>query len=347
MGILIAILIFCAIVIFHEFGHFLLAKKCGVQVNEFMLGLGPKLFGVKRGETLFSIRLLPLGGACAMEGEDGESDNPRAFHKKKAWQRFLIVFAGPGFNFLLAFILSVVLIGMIGIDYPTLAGVVEGSPAEEAGLREGDTIVRLNHKNIHFSHEMSLYFRLHQKETVRFTYERDGVRHEVMVTPEYDEEEERYKFGVQYSPDYEKANFLQMIQYAGYEVEYWIWSVIESLRMLFTGQVSFNDLAGPVGIVKVIGDTYTESKAVGGAFSAFVNMLNITILLSANLGVMNLLPIPGLDGGRLILTIIEMIRRKRIPIEKEGMINFIGMILLIGLMLVVMGNDIRKIVMGV
>ena len=347
MGILIAILIFCAIVIFHEFGHFLLAKKCGVQVNEFMLGLGPKLFGVKRGETLFSIRLLPLGGACAMEGEDGESDNPRAFHKKKAWQRFLIVFAGPGFNFLLAFILSVVLIGMIGIDYPTLAGVVEGSPAEEAGLREGDTIVRLNHKNIHFSHEMSLYFRLHQKETVRFTYERDGVRHEVMVTPEYDEEEERYKFGVQYSPDYEKANFLQMIQYAGYEVEYWIWSVIESLRMLFTGQVSFNDLAGPVGIVKVIGDTYTESKAAGGAFSAFVNMLNITILLSANLGVMNLLPIPGLDGGRLILTIIEMIRRKRIPIEKEGMINFIGMILLIGLMLVVMGNDIRKIVMGV
>ena len=282
-----------------------------------------------------------------MEGEDGESDNPRAFHKKKAWQRFLIVFAGPGFNFLLAFILSVVLIGMIGIDYPTLAGVVEGSPAEEAGLREGDTIVRLNHKNIHFSHEMSLYFRLHQKETVRFTYERDGVRHEVMVTPEYDEEEERYKFGVQYSPDYEKANFLQMIQYAGYEVEYWIWSVIESLRMLFTGQVSFNDLAGPVGIVKVIGDTYTESKAAGGAFSAFVNMLNITILLSANLGVMNLLPIPGLDGGRLILTIIEMIRRKRIPIEKEGMINFIGMILLIGLMLVVMGNDIRKIVMGV
>lgn len=347
MGIVLAILIFCGIVIFHEFGHYVVAKKCDVQVNEFMLGLGPKLFGVKRGETLFSIRLLPFGGACAMEGEDGASDNPRAFHKKKAWQRFLIVFAGPGFNFILAFLLSVVLIGMIGIDYPKLTGVTEGFPAQEAGLREGDTIVKLNHKNIHFTHEMSLYLTLHSKEEIRFTYERDGVRYETTLSPKYDEEEEKYKFGVQYAVKYEKANFLQMLQYAGYEVEYWIWSVIESLRMLFTGQVGLNDLAGPVGVVKVIGDTYTTSKASGGAFSVAVNMINISILLSANLGVMNLLPIPGLDGGRLILTIIEMIRRKRIPIEKEGMINLIGMIFLIGLMVVIMGNDIRKIVMGI
>lgn len=346
MGILIAILIFCGIVIFHELGHFILAKKCDVQVNEFMLGLGPKLVGVQRGETLFSIRLLPFGGACAMEGEDGESDNPRAFHKKPAYKRLFIVLAGPAFNFLLAYILSVVLIGLIGIDYPVLSGVTEGSSAEEAGLMEGDTILRLNHKNIHFAREISLYLTLHEKDEVRVVYERNGERFESTIRAKYNEEEGRSLFGVQYSLGYVKANFLQMLQYGGYEVEYWIWSVIESLRMLFTGQVGLNDLAGPVGIVKVIGDTYAESRDSGGAFAVLVNMINISVLLSANLGVMNLLPIPGLDGGRIILTIIEMIRRKRIPIEKEGMINFIGLIFLIGLMVVIMGNDIRKIVTG-
>lgn len=347
MGIILAILIFCVIVIFHEFGHFLTAKRCDVQVNEFMIGLGPRLFGVQRGETLFSVHLLPFGGACAMEGEDGDSDNPRAFFRKPAWKRLLIVVAGPGFNFLMAFLLSIVMIGMLGIDYPTITGVMEGYPAEEAGLKSGDTIVKLNSKNIHFARELTLYLIMHENQEVRVTYERDGERIETTLVPRYDEAQGRYLFGVLYSGGYEKASFFQLFQYGWYEVEYWIWSVFGSLKMLLTGMVGLNDLAGPVGIVKTIGDTYTESKAAGGAYAIAVNMLNISIMLSANLGVMNLLPIPGLDGGRILLTLIEMIRRKRMPIEKEGLVNLIGLGVLLTLMAVVMVNDIRKIVMGI
>lgn len=346
MGILIAILIFCVIVIFHEFGHFLFAKKNDVQVNEFMIGLGPRLFGIRRGETVFSVHLLPFGGACAMEGEDGESENPRSFYRKSAWRRFLIVLAGPLFNFLLAYLLSVLLIGMLGIDRPVIEGVMEGYPAEEANLAAGDTVLMLNHKPIHFSRELRLYMYLHGQEEMRVTYLRDGERYQTTLIPRYDEEQGTYLLGIYYSPYYEKASFLELFQYGWYEVEYWIWSVIESLRMLFTGAVGLNDLSGPVGIVKTIGDTYTEAQASGGLYDVVLNMINISILLSANLGVMNLLPIPGLDGGRLLFTTIEMITRKRLPVEKEGFVNLIGLGFLFALMAVVMVNDIRKLFMG-
>lgn len=347
MGIIIAILIFCVIVLFHEYGHYVFAKKNDVQVNEFMIGLGPRLFGVQRGETMFSVHLLPFGGACAMEGEDGASDNPRAFYKKAPWRRFLIVLAGPLFNFLMAFVLSVVLIGMLGIDKPVVTDVMEGYPAEEAGLTENDTIVKLNHKPIHFARELRLYLALHGKKELTVTYLRDGEKHETTLVPRYDAEQDTYLLGIYYSGLYEKASFVELFQYGWYEVEYWIWSVIESLRMLLTGQVGLNDLAGPVGIVKTIGDTYTEAQATGGLYDIILNMINITILLSANLGVMNLLPIPGLDGGRLLFTLAEMITRKRLPIEKEGLINLIGLGVLFALMAVIMVNDIRKLFLGI
>lgn len=346
MGIVIAILIFGIIVVWHEFGHFIVAKKCDVQVNEFMIGLGPKLVGVQKGETLFSIHLLPFGGACVMEGEDGNSDNERAYTHKKIWQRLLIVFAGPFFNLLMAFVLSIVLLGIAGVDKPVIADVMEGYPAEAAGMQAGDEIIKLNSKNIHFYREVPVYLMLHSDEEINVTYLRDGEKIETTLVPQENPENGRSLIGIYYESDYEKLGPLQTLQYSFYEVEYQIWTVLSSIRMLIQGKFSFNDLSGPVGIVKVVGDTYNESMQNGGIGEALLNMLNMIVLLSANLCVMNLLPIPGLDGGRLLFILIEAITRKRIPPEKEGMIHVIGVVILLGLMAVILFNDIRKIVMG-
>ena len=346
MGIVIAIIIFGIIVIWHEFGHYIVAKKCDVQVNEFMLGLGPRLFGKKKGETVFSVHLLPFGGACVMEGEDGESENPRAYTHKKVWQRFLIVFAGPAFNLLMGFVLAIVLIALVGVDRPVLSGVTPGYSAEAAGIREGDVITRMGAKNIHFAREMSIYLKLHSGEDVNVTYERDGQEYQTVLTPMVDPETGEYRIGIQYSIQNEKLSPIKTLQYSFYEMEYQVWMVLSSLRMLIQGKFSLNDMAGPVGIVKVVGDTYSESVQSGGAYAAFVNMLNIIVLLSANLCVMNLLPIPGLDGGRILFLVVEMITRKRIPPNKEGMINVIGVVILLVLMGVLFFNDIRKIIMG-
>ncbi len=346
MGIVIAILIFGIIVVWHEFGHFIVAKKCDVQVNEFMIGLGPKLVGVQKGETLFSIHLLPFGGACVMEGEDGNSDNERAYTHKKIWQRLLIVFAGPFFNLLMAFVLSIVLLGIAGVDKPIVAGVMEGYPAEAAGMQAGDEIIKLNSKNIHFYREVPVYLMLHSDEEIDVTYLRDGEKIETTLVPQENPESGRSLIGIYYEPNNESLGPLQTLQYSFYEVEYQIWTVLSSIRMLIQGKFSFNDLSGPVGIVKVVGDTYNESMQNGGIGEALLNMLNMIVLLSANLCVMNLLPIPGLDGGRLLFILIEAITRKRIPPEKEGMIHVIGVVILLGLMAVILFNDIRKIVTG-
>ncbi len=342
MKIIIAILIFSFIVLFHELGHFLVAKKCNVKVNEFMLGLGPKLFGIKKGETEYSIHLLPFGGACAMEGEDEASDDERAFGNKPLWQRFLIVFAGPFFNFILAYIIAVILIGVAGYYAPDISEVVEGSPAEEAGLEAGDTLVSFNGFKLHFYKEISVYTYFHPAETLDIVYERNGKKKETTVTPELDEESGRYLIGVIGTSDLVKGNPIQVLENGFHEMRYQIYVVFQSLRFLFTGKVSVRDMSGPVGIVKVMSDTYDESMADGGVYYVVLNLMNFMVLLSANLGVMNLLPFPALDGGRILLFIIEGIRRKKMPPEIEGKINFVGLALLMVLMVVVMVSDIFK-----
>lgn len=341
MNIIIALIIFSAIILFHELGHFLLAKKNGIRVNEFCLGLGPTVVGFTKGETKYSLHLLPFGGACMMEGEDAESDDERAFGKKSVWARISVVVAGPIFNFIMALVFSIILIGCVGYDKPVLSGVMEGYPAEEVGIEAGDTIVKLNHKSIHFWREINFYLYSHPGEELKVTYERDGERYETTLTPKYDEESGAYYAGFYGGGEKTKGNVIETLQYGVYYVKYWVDVTFESLKMLVTGKVGVQDMSGPVGIVKTIGDTYEQSKA-SGIFYVFVNMLNISILLSANLGVMNLLPIPALDGGRLVFLIIEAIRGKKIDPDKEGMVHFVGMACLMLLMVVVMFSDIRK-----
>lgn len=345
LKIIIAIIIFSVIILFHELGHFLLAKANGIQVNEFSLGLGPTIVGFTKGETKYSLKLLPFGGACMMEGEDDSSDNPKAFPNKSVWARISVVFAGPFFNFIMAFVFAFIIICCVGYDKPTISGVIEGYAAEEAGLSAGDTILKMDNFKIHFYREVSAYSMFHTGEAVNVTFLREGQKHTVTLTPKYDEESGKYLYGIIGNSTYTKGNIFDSLLNAGYEVRYFIYTTLQSLKMLFSGGASVNDLSGPVGIVSTIGDVYEESVSNDGYFYAFLNMLYFAVLLSANLGVMNLLPLPALDGGRLVFLIVEVIRRKRVDPEKEGYVNFIGIVLLMGLMVLIMFNDIRKLFM--
>ena len=345
VSIIIAIILFSIIILFHELGHFLLAKANGIRVNEFSLGLGPTIVGFTKGETKYSLKLLPFGGACMMEGEDDSSDDDRAFNKKSVWARISVVAAGPIFNFIMAFVFAIILIGSVGYDKPVLSGVIEGYAADEAGLQAGDVIVKMNRKNIHFYRDVSAYSTFHAGEEVELVYERDGERFTTTLQPIFSEEDGRYLYGFISSGERVKGNVFEVIEYGFHELGYWVYSTVESLRMLITGGVSVNELSGPVGIVQNIGNTYEESVSTDGYFYAFLNMLNWGILLSANLGVMNLLPIPALDGGRLIFLIVEAIRRKPLNPDKEGIEHMIGLLLLFALMFFVLANDIRKIFM--
>ncbi|MBQ5430320.1 MAG: site-2 protease family protein [Lachnospiraceae bacterium] len=343
MQIIIAILIFSVIIIFHELGHFSVAKACGVRVNEFTLGLGPTLFGFKKGETTYCLKLLPFGGSCVMEGEDEESSDDRAFNNKKLWQKFLIVFAGPFFNFILAFVLSVIMIACAGYYKPVAKEIVKGSPADTAGLKSGDEIVGINGYGVHFYNEITIYTFFHKGKDLNITYLRDGKKGHTSVTPSYDKKSGRYLIGIYGNATREKADVITSLKYGFYEIKYQVYVVFMSLRELVLGHVGINEMSGPVGIVKTIGDTYTQSIP-SGIFYVVMNMLSISILLTSNLGVMNLLPFPALDGGRLLIFIIEGITRRKIPEKVEGIINMVGFVILMGLMVLIMGNDIRKLI---
>lgn len=341
MSIILALLIFSFIILFHELGHFLLAKRGGITVEEFSLGMGPRLLSTVKGGTRYSWKLLPFGGSCMMLGEDEGSTEQGSFGSKSVCTRISVIAAGPIFNFILAFVLSVMIIGSIGVDKPVVLSVSEGYPAAEAGIQKGDTILKMNGSRIYLGREVSNYVTFHQGETVTIEYLHEGERQSATLTPK-ESEGGRKIFGIGVYSNYrEKVNAFETLKYSAYEVKYWIQLTIESLKMLFTGQVGINDMAYPVGVVSIIDDTYKESAADGG-FYIWLNMLNISILLTANLGVMNLLPLPALDGGRLVFLILEAIRGKRIDPEKEGMVHFVGLMLLMVLMVVVMFNDIRK-----
>ncbi len=341
MGIIIAILLFSFIVFFHELGHFSVAKKNGIEVEEFCLGMGPVLFSKEYKGTRYALRLLPIGGACMM-GEDDEATGATGnFHSKSVWARMAVIAAGPIFNFILAFVMAVAIMLLMGYDKPVIADVEEGYPAVEAGLEAGDEIIKINNKRIHLFREITMYNQFHQGEDLEITYRRDGEEYTTSLTPKFDEELKYYRIGV-FRGNYTEANLLTALQYGAYEVKYWIDYTLSSLGMLISGQVGINQLSGPVGIVDLVDETYQTSVSYGTSI-VVANMLNLAILLSANLGVFNLIPFPALDGGRLVFLIVEAIRGKKISPEKEGYFHFAGFALLMILMVVVMFNDLGRI----
>lgn len=346
MTIVWFVLIFGAVVLSHEFGHFLLAKMNGIHVVEFSVGMGPTLLSFKRKETKYALRLLPIGGACMFEGEDGlESENgggEGSFTKASVWARIATVIAGPLFNFILAFIVAVIVVSLSPTDRPVLTGVTEGGAAEEVGLLAGDEIISINGEKTHLFREVSLLAMLNKGDDMEIVYERDGVKDTVILTPTYSEADGRYYMGVQ-GTVYEQAKGLAVFRDAWYEIRYSVNSTYKSLGMLLTGQFNRQDVAGPVGIaVNVVGKTYDTAKDYG-VKAVVLSMLNIVLLLSVNLGILNLLPIPALDGGRLVFLLIEVIRGKPIPPEKEGIVHFVGLVFFMVLMVVVLFNDLANI----
>lgn len=341
MGIVLAVLVFSLIVFVHELGHFLLAKMNKIRVDEFSIGMGPRLLTTVKGETRYSIKLFPIGGSCMMGEDDVDDMSEGSFNSKSVWARIAVVAAGAIFNFLLAFVFAVIIVGYAGYDEPIISGVVPGFSAEAEGMQEGDRIVRMNGKKINLWREVTYYNMFHAGETVELVFERDGKKHEVTIVPKQDENGS-YLMGVTSPAEYKKANVFTAMQYGVYEVKFWIATTLESLKMLVTGGVGVDQLSGPVGIVNVVDDTYQQSKDYG-VIVVLMQMLNIGILLSANLGVMNLLPLPALDGGRLVFLVIEAIRGKRVAPDKEGMVHFVGMMLLFALMIFVLFNDIKRI----
>lgn len=349
--IILFIVIFGAVVISHEFGHFLLAKANGIHVVEFSVGMGPALIAVKRKETKYALRLLPIGGACMFEGEDGlmekdEEPGEGSFLKAPVWGRISTVVAGPLFNFILAFIVAIILVSMsdvVAIQDPMVTQVVEGSGAEAGGIQNGDMIISLNGERMHLFFEISLYMQAtYRGGDLTVVYERDGEQYTTTLTPQYNSDTGSFILGVANSKYVEPKGFA-VLKYAWYEIRYSFKATYKSLGMLFRGQVHKEDVAGPVGIaVNVVGETYKVAKNYGWK-SVLVSMMNITLMLSVNLGILNLLPVPALDGGRLVFLLVEVLRGKPIPPEKEGMVHFVGFMFFMILMVFVFFNDLSNI----
>lgn len=267
-----------------------------------------------------------------------------AFTEAGVWARIAAVFAGPFFNFILAFIVAVVLSAFSGADLPVVGSVTEGSAAQEAGLQAGDVITRIGREPIHFYREVALISSFNQGETMKIRYERNGEKKEALLQPQYSEQDGRYYMGIVNGGEYLECNPLQIFQYGFYEVEYWVKITYKSLKMLVQGQATKDDVAGPVGIAQIVGDSYDQAEESYGTPYAILMMLEIVVLLSVNLGIMNLLPIPALDGGRLVFLLVEVVRGKPVPPEKEGMVHFAGLVVLMVLMVFIMYNDIMRLV---
>lgn len=353
MTILFAILLFSVLIFVHELGHFAAAKLSGVQVNEFAMFMGPALWKKQIGETLYSIRLVPIGGYCAMEGEDEDTDNPRSFQKAAWWKRLIILVAGAAMNFLIGVLLMIVVylpaqqVVVPVIDSFESFNTVSG----EQGLQVGDRILEVDGEKIYVQSDFSLILSMNPGDSHDLVVERAGEtvrldnflmeKHEVMQ----EDGSKRLLFGMNFTV--ENLDFPGKLKYAWNQSLDTVRLVRLSLQMLLGGQAGLRDVSGPVGIVQQM-SVVAESSAT--AWDALLNMLYFGGFIAINLAVMNLLPIPALDGGRvvglLITTAVEAVTHKKIDPKYEGYLHGAGMLLLLGLMAVVMFKDIFVLIRG-
>ncbi len=328
--IIIALLMFCLLIFSHEFGHFAAAKAVKVRVNEFAVGMGPLLFSRTRGETTYSLRALPIGGYCAMEGEDEDSDDEHAFNKRPAWAKFLVVLMGPVANMVLAVILLSAISLYSGAATTTIATVTEGAPAYEAGILEGDKIIAVNGEEI--STWLDCATALSSVEagsTVDVTVIRDGE--ELTITSATTTNETgRTVIGIKPRVSH---NLFSSLSYGVKTTKSLTFEMYDIIKQMFTGSVSVSELSGPVGIVYAVSDTVRYGM---------IYVVFLAALISINLAVVNLLPFPALDGGRLVFIIVRLFTGKRISDAGEAKVHFIGILLLLALMVFVTWNDIVR-----
>lgn len=329
--IISSIIIFLLVILIHEFGHFIVAKMNGVSVLEFSVGMGPKLFQKESNGTLYSLRLLPVGGYCQLEGEDEENDSPNSLNNQSPLVRLKVILAGAIMNFILAFILLILLMSVSRVS-TEVSGVLEDSPAYSSGIQTGDKIVSINGKNISDGEELLQSIKESQGD-LDIGVIRDSQSRNIKVTPRL--ENNVRKIGVNFQEEYDIKNFSLIKGFKKGVITFLNLTgmLYKFLGMLITGQLGLGGFSGPVGVVKEIGNA---------AKTGVANLIFLLAYININLGVFNLLPIPALDGGRAIFILIEMIFGKKISQEKEGYIHMVGLILLLALIAVVTIKDVIK-----
>lgn len=331
LNIIWVILAFSILVIIHEFGHFILAKLNGVKVEEFAIGMGPKLFGVRGKETLYAFRLIPIGGYVKMLGEEGDSEDERSFSNKSPLRRLSIVAAGPIMNFILAIVLFAVVGYLKGFLIPVVSEVIPQSPAIKAGIQPGDRILEINKHKISTWEDVMGEVAISKGEPLNIYLQRNNEKKIVVVRPMKNAKEGTYMLGV-YSSALEKPSFTKSVSYGIRETNSTVKQTFQSLGMLFKGKASLKkDIGGPVTILRV---TWAVSKA------GLVNLVRFSAFISIQLGIFNLLPIPALDGFWALVSLYEIITRRRINRDKLGTVSTIGFTLLLVLMVVVTIKDV-------
>ena len=353
MVILFAILLFSFLVFIHELGHFVAAKLSGVQVNEFAMFMGPAIVKWKKGETQYSIRCIPIGGFCAMEGEDEDTDNPRSFQKAAWWKRLFILVAGSFMNFVAGFlIMLIVFMPTKEFVEPVISGFESFSTVcGDNGLQVGDRILKVDGENVYVQSDFSMLLALNPSDTHDLVIKRNGqkiVLDDFLMEKHETTDEAGNKvmlYGMNFS--LVEANFGYKLGYAWRECLNTVRTVRLSLQMLFTGQAGLGDMTGPVGIVQMMSETAEASQTTDAAIR---KVLYFGGFIAINLAVMNMLPIPALDGGRslglLLTTVVEAVTKKKVDPKYEGYIHGIGMILLLALMGIIMFKDIFVIFKG-
>ncbi len=343
LTILAAIVVFGVIIFVHEFGHFIAARIFGVKVNEFAIGMGPAIYKKQGKETLYSIRAVPMGGFCAMEGEDEENDDPRAFNNKKPWQRMIVLAAGAAMNLLLGFVIVTIIVTSSscqnGFVPSTTIESVEPESDAARFLQPGDRVVGINGTRVNIRRDLSFELGMYSGSgECELEFKRGGKKYTEKFTPMQTTLEDGSPyylvgFTIKQSP----VNFLTVLHESFFQTVWMVKLVFVSLGMLFKGEAGVSDLSGPVGVVSAMSTV---------ARSGFMDFIFFAGFLAVNIGVMNLLPLPALDGGRILFVLIEIIFRKPVPRDKEGYVHFAGFVLLMGLMLYATWNDIIRIITG-
>ena len=353
MSVLFAILLFSILIFVHELGHFTAAKLSGVQVNEFSVFMGPALWQKQVGETLYSVRLVPIGGYCAMEGEDGGSDNPRSFDKAAWWKRLVILLAGAAMNFVIGVLLMVVVyLPTERVVMPVVSSLESYCTfSGEDGLQAGDRILEVDGEKIYVQSDFSLILNLNGGDIHDLVVERQGkkvtLRELTMEKHEVTAQDgaKKWMYGLNFT--IQNLNWAGKLQYAWNQSLDCVRMVRLSLQMLLRGQVGLRDMSGPVGIVQQMS---VVAEASPTWLDALRNMLYFGGFIAINLAVMNLLPIPALDGGRvvgvLVTTLVETVTRKKVDPKYEGYLHGAGMLLLLGLMALIMFKDIFVLIRG-
>lgn len=329
--IISSIIIFLLVILIHEFGHFIVAKMNGVSVLEFSIGMGPKLFQRESNGTLYSLRVLPVGGYCQLEGEDEENDSPNSLNNQSPLVRLKVILAGAIMNFILAFILLILLMSVSRVS-TEVSGVIKDSPAYSSGIQTGDQIVSINGENVSDGEELLKSIK-GSKGDLNIGVIRDSQSKNIKVTPRL--ENNIRKIGVNFQEEYNIKNFSIVKGFKKGLITFLNLTgmLYKFLGMLITGQLGLGGVSGPVGVVKEIGNA---------AKTGVANLIFLLAYININLGVFNLLPIPALDGGRAIFILIEMIFGKKISQEKEGYIHMVGLILLLALIAIVTIKDVIK-----